>query len=308
MSVSLFLNYGGRVSWYKGDAGHSKIAFDVMLDTGIHTYTINPDRSNPINITETLFVDSKSKGQPAWHSDGERLLLQVLNPGLEIDKYTHPSFGFGNSLYLLDVNSKQTIRLVNTPNNHALLHPHYSDTGTLLIYSYRTPTGLKWPWLNGITPGGENPWVGWSVAINSQHYKPNGPGFYETHQVKDGRVIYSYTDVPGGFVDEVYSLHLFDRRPKQITNTADSWTEHGIYSSNGDFAYMSSFYDSGQSYPGSDPNNLTTELFVNDKRVTFFNDSSPHIVSDFSWNREGTQIIAQVVPKDQQPQLWMVNL
>jgi Tol biopolymer transport system component len=243
------------------------------------------------------------------------------------------SWGIDNDLWIIKLDGTGAQRVFTTQAGQAALHPHFSDDGHTLIFSEREPTGHK---LRGLArligPGGENPWDGWRIHIadfdisksgaamlsNNRTIQPNGGGFYETHEIRDGRIVYSHTDGGRPYVANVYTAKLDGSGERALTHGDGSWNEHGSYSPDGKrFTFMSSRFDSSWHYPGSKAKDLRTELYMETNggdpvQITHMNDQlgKPVVVSDYDWNGSSTQIVMQVAALGSKaaPQIWLLTI
>jgi Tol biopolymer transport system component len=332
----LITDSGGRLSWYQGSK-HQLIAFDAVSDDrtkNSEVYTMNPDGSGRRCVTCDAPVPKGFVGQPAWHPDGEHIVIQVENKNSAHKYFNHMSWGVDNDLWLIkrDGSGAQKIWEL-TRSGQAALHPQFSDDGSLLMFAERSPTGKVIPGMRALTPGGENQWEGWRLHIasvnvnadgpkvlsNHRNLAPNGSGFYESHQITDdGRAVFSFT--PGGraYVDDIYSARLDGSDVKNLTNSPTSWDELGHYSPQGDFAFISSRFDRALIFPRARPTQLRSELFVQKRgagapvQMTDMNarKGRPMVVSDFDWDREGKRIAFQVAALDLtvKPEIWMIDV
>jgi Tol biopolymer transport system component len=338
-TVVRFLPRGGRVDWYKG-AAHSLIAYDAIVDdTRVNTelFTIEPDGSDQRCVTCDAPIPKGFVGQPAWHPDGEFLVIQAENENSQHRLYNHMAWGINNDLWLIKRDGTSAERIWRTPLNNAALHPHFSEDGTKLIFAERIATNRPIIGLRRITPGGENPWAGWQIHIadfnpaaegeakltNHRTLTPNGSGFYEIHDLTaEGQIEYSFT--PGGeaYVDDTYTSNVDGTDVRNLINSPDTWDEHGTYSpSERTLAFVSSRMDRSWRAPRSRANTLRTELFTKDPagtvtQITAINQNGDpnqrYLVSDFSWDREGRRIVFQVATLNADglplsPELWMVT-
>lgn len=160
-TVARFMPRGGRVDWYKGDA-HSLIAYDAIVDdarVNTEVYTVEPDGSGQQCVTCDAPIPKGFIGQPAWHPDGEYLVIQAENENSQHRLYNHMAWGINNDLWLIKRDGTSAERIWRSPLNHAALHPHFSEDGSRLIFAERIATNRPIIGLRRITPGGENPWV-----------------------------------------------------------------------------------------------------------------------------------------------------
>jgi Tol biopolymer transport system component len=327
----LLTNDGGRVSWYQGDR-HDLIAFDAVVDKktqNTELFVISPDGSGRRCVSCNAGTPKGFVGQPSWHPDGEHLVIQVENRNSDHKFYNHMSWGIDSDLWLITRDGKRAQKIWETPKLSAALHPHFSPDGRMLVWSERVPTGKK---LRGMivrqmAPGGENQWTGWRIHIanvdvqnaklsNHRTITPNGEGFYETHGIRNGRLLYSATKDGANYVDDVYEVSLDGGNPTNLTNSPDTWDEHGQYSAKGDLAFISSRVDKSLKFPGARPANLRTELFVRQngtvRQITNMNQRKGKkiAVSDYDWDRDGRRIAFQVASLDASsaPEIWMVTV
>jgi hypothetical protein len=336
-SIELFIAKGGRVDWYKGNT-HELIAYDAISNDilkNTEVYIVKPDGSGKQCITCDSVIPKGFVGQPAWHPDGEHLIIQVENSNSKHRVMEHVSFGINNDLWIIKKDGTGAKRIWTTDLNHAALHPHFSHDGTKLIFAERIPTGVKIPGMGERTPGGENHWDGWQVKIanfdieameiiNSTAIKPNGDGFYETNDFYNcEEFTYSFTSNGQPYVDDIYSIKIDGTNVVHIINSPSTWEEHGTYSpaGTGDFVFLSSRFDQTWTAPSSKPDTLALELFLKKIngdiiQLTEMNKNADlntrYLVSDYDWDKEGERIVIQVAPvnketgKSDSPQIWMI--
>ncbi|HSB61964.1 MAG TPA: hypothetical protein VLI67_09605 [Vicinamibacteria bacterium] len=335
-----FIENAGRVDWYRGQA-HELIAYDSIADEkskDLEVYTAAADASGRRCVTcEAGAISKGFVGQPAWHPDGEHIVIQAENGNSEHRFYSHVSFGIDNDLWLIRRDGSEAQRIWTSKDKHGALHPHFSEDGRKLIFAERVPTGEKIHrlLLRRLAPGGENQWTGWRIHVadvdlsrksegilsNHRTMEPNGPGFYETHGfAPDGGITYSFT--PGGeaYVADSYRADLDGSHVRNLTDgdAPGTWNEHAQYSPDGSrLAFISSRMDRSLRFPKSRPKDLRTELFVRlrggpARQVTDMNGrlNGKVVVSDFDWDRRGRRIVYQVACLDgsRDPALWMIGL
>jgi hypothetical protein len=94
-------------------------------------------------------------GQPLVHPSGRLLLFQGLThtaPLRPRSDYYHPSWGFNNDFYLLDLESGNVKIAVDCSVEfgkgfgNACLHPQFSQDGTRLLFASRKRHGVVNPW------------------------------------------------------------------------------------------------------------------------------------------------------------------
>ena len=337
-SIELFIAKGGRVDWHKGSA-HELITYDSISNTilkNTEVYTVKPDGSDKQCITCDSEIPKGFVGQPAWHPNGEHIIIQVENSNSQHRVMEHVSFGFNNDLWIIKKDGTGAKRIWTTELNHAALHPHFSHDGTKLIFAERIPTGVRIPGVGNRTPGGENHWDGWQIRIadfnpenmeitKSIAIKPNGNGFYETNDFyNDEEFTYSFTPNGQPYVDDIYSIKTDGTKVVHIINSPTTWEEHGTFSpaGTGDFVFLSSRFDSTWKAPTSKPDTLALELFLKKTngdiiQLTEMNKNADsnirYLVSDYDWDKDGKRIVIQIASvnkktgKPNTAQIWMIE-
>lgn len=325
---------GGRVAWYQGGK-HDLIVYDAVSDDkrkDTELYVMNPDGSGRRCITCGSSIPKGFVGNPDWHPDGDHIIIQVENKSSGHRLYNHMSWGFDNDLWLIRKDGTGARKIWATPAGYAALHSHFNQDGTMLVFAERAPTGKVIPAFRALTPGGENPWIGWRIQLakvdvkaadanilsNHRILTPNGEGFYETHGfTQEGHLIYSHTAAGHGYVDDIFIANLDGSGVKNLTNSPSTWDEHGLFSSRGDFSFISSRSDPSLQFPKSRAPELRTELFVQKKggppvQVTDMNARKGKriAVSDYDWDRDGKRIVFQVAVLDGSvnPEIWMIDI
>ena len=327
------------MDWYKGEK-HELIAYDTITDLvtrNTEVYTINPNGSGKSCVTCATDIPKGFVGQPAWHPNGEYLVVQAENANSKHTLFNHLSWGINNDLWLVKRDGTEAELIWSSPLNHASLHPHFNKDGTKLMFSERIATGRSILGLRRITPGGENQWDGWQIHVADFDINKAGKeklsnhrilfggtgGFYETHEfMDDGRIVYSHTPQGAAYVDDVYVVNLDGTDNQNLINSSKTWDEHGLYSPSGkSLAFISSRADPSWVAPKSKATTLTTELYLKNAegeitQVTDVNNSGDpdkrYLVSDYDWDKDGLRIVFQVAPIDKKtgpdlPQLWMLE-
>jgi hypothetical protein len=312
---------GGRVSWYKGNAAHSLIAFDAANPPGqlnSDVFTITPDRTNLRCVTCSSPIPDGFVGQPVWHPNGQHLALQAESPHSRHSFYNSVLWGFDNDIWFIRRDGAGAEKIWATPKGWAVLHPQFSRDGTTLMFGERV-------WDSGNT----DPFDNWRIRIvdfditktgpaklsNHRVIQPSGPGFYEPHEfAPGGRLLYSHAAPGRRIVDDIHIAMLDGTSPINLTGDPSSWDEHGHLSPANPFllAFMSSRFDPTPPTEKS----LRTELYLGvvggtPLRITQFNQTPDDlaIVKDLDWDRTGTQI-AFLVSSNRftAPQIWIVSL
>jgi hypothetical protein len=340
-SIRLVTPSGGRLDWYKGGK-HGLIAYDAVVNArnrNTEVFTMRADGSAVTCVTCRTRLPKGFTGQPAWHPDGEHLIVQAENANSSHGLFNHMAWGINNDLWLVSRDGIRAERIWRSPKNHGALHPHFDNSGRRVIFAERVATGkvIGGPRLKRMGAGGENPWAGWRIhiaevdlsrrgeAILSNHrlLLDSRPGFYETHGFAgDDRIVFSHTADGRNYVDDIFVARADGSGLRALVRSPGTWDEHGSFSPSGrTLAFISSRADPDWRFPGSNARSLRTELFLRSGRrflqVTDFNrlrdPSQRYLVSDFSWGRAGRRIAAQVAPVTEQlritpsPEIWMIT-
>ncbi len=305
---------GGRVDWC---AANNLIAFDRVTGSSTsEVYVIRPDGSGERCVTCNVpGLPQGIRGQPAWHPGGEFLVIQVQGKYYSRNRFEFVSWGIHNDLWLIAANGQWAQRLIETPYLGAALHPHFSDTGDRLFWSVRESTGkmirqrlfLK-------TPGKENPWDGWHLAIANfkrdltgeaklTHrialYRGEG-GFFESHALRADVIWFSHTKNGRPFVDDIYRARSDGRQRVNITRSPGTWEEHGEPSPNGSLVTFNSSRSFDWKNPPDTAKTLRLELWARQTstgdifRLTDFNKQRTAnrrvLTSDYAWSPSGREI------------------
>lgn len=330
---------GGRVDWFKGKK-HNLIVFDSVTDVSSKNtdlFVMRPNGEEKKNITAGSIIPRGFIGQPAWHPNGEHIVLQAESCNSKHRLLSHMAWGINNDLWLIRKDGTEAQRIWPSPLNHATLHAHFNNDGTKIVFSQRTATGKSWRWIRllDLGAGGENHWDGWSIHLanfdinkagrdmlsNHRMLSPNGPGFYETHGFTDtGKLVYSFTPSGQAYVDDIYVCDEDGTNVTQLIDSSDTWDEHGAFAPSGEsLAFISSRGDRDWRAPKSKARTLRTELYLKRKggiiQLTNFNIDKENkrrfIVSDYDWDASGKNIIFQVAPfvgdRAESPELWMLR-
>lgn len=335
-SIKRITDHGGRLDWYHGPE-HELIVFDGLTPGGSDVFTMNPDGSNRLCITCMLELPKGFKGQPAWHPDGEHIIIQAESEHSSHGLFNHMAWGINADLWIIDRAGTMAERVWRSPENHGALHAHFDKSGTKLVFSERRATGVVASRLTRkMGAGGENHWAGWSVHLadvdlsksgeailsNHQNVFENRPGFYETHGFRpNGDIVFSYTRNGRPFVDDIYVAAPTDNRWKPLVKSPKTWDEHAQFSPSGQsMAFISSRVNSDWKAPKSRANTLQTELYLHTQsgkteQLTRFNAVRDRriLVSDFAWDQTGNRIAFQVAPmakgllRPPSPEIWVME-
>ena len=305
---------GGRVDWC---AANNLIAFDRM--TGADTsevYVVSPNGSEERCVTCNIpGLPNGIRGQPAWHPSGKFLAIQVQGKFYKGSRFEFVSWGIHNDLWLIAANGKWAQRLVEAEYLGASLHPHFSDDGDRLFWSVRESTGKKIRQrLFHKTPGRENPWDGWHLAIANfkrdasgkaklanhiELYRGEG-GFFESHALREDVIWFSHTKDGRPLVDDIYHARGDGTRRVNITKSPGTWEEHGERSPYGSLITFNSSRSFDWKNPPDTARTLRLELWARQMttgdilRLTDFNkkrtDSGRVLTSDYAWSPSGREI------------------
>jgi hypothetical protein len=306
--------HGGRVDWC---AANNLIAFDRMTGKdNSEVFVIRPDGSGERCVTcNTPNLPKGIRGQPAWHPEGRFLVIQVQGKFYKASRFEFVAWGIHNDLWLVAADGSWAQRLLETDYLGASLHPHFSDTGDRLFWSVRESTGTKIPQrLFPKTPGMENPWDGWHLAIANfkrdatgkarltdrvDLYRGQG-GFFESHALKKNLIWYSHTAGGRPFVDDIFRAHLDGSRRVNITGSPGTWEEHGEPSPDGHLVTFNSSRNFDWKHPPDNAGSLRLELWARQTstgkayRLTDFNKQAAGrarvLTSDYAWSPSGDEI------------------
>lgn len=173
-------------------------------------------------------------GQPLVHPSGRLLLFQGLThtaPLKPRSAYYHPSWGFNNDFYVLDLETRTTTlvldcsRLLGEGFGNACLHPQFTPDGTRLLFATRERHGIV------------NPWQWWTPMVAEfdatvprvksarEVFPRRKEAFYETHQIfDDGSFVYSFG--PGAYPRGAYRFTPRKKIEPLYVSTDGDWVEH----------------------------------------------------------------------------------
>jgi hypothetical protein len=305
---------GGRVDWC---ASNNLIAFDRMTGAdSSEVFVIRPDGSAERCITCNVpGLPVGIRGQPAWHPSGDFLVIQVQGKFYEGSRFEFVSWGIHNDLWLVAANGQWAQKLIEADYLGASLHPHFSDTGDRLFWAMRRSTGKKIRQrLFHQTPGRENPWDGWHLAVADFERDSSGKakltnridlyrgegGFFESHALRSDVIWFSHTRSGRPFVDDVYRARRDGTGRVNITNAPGTWEEHGEPSPGGSLVTFNSSRSFDWKHPPDTAKTLRLELWArqagtgNILRLTNFNrqraDRARVLTSDYAWSPSGREI------------------
>jgi len=305
---------GGRVDWCPTT---NLIAFDRMTgDKSSEVYVIRPDGSGERCVTcNTPGLPEGIRGQPAWHPGGKFLVIQVQGKFYTNSRFEFVSWGIHNDLWLVAADGSWARRLVEAEYLGASLHPHFANTGDRLFWSVRKPTGKQIRQrLFDKTPGRENPWDGWHLAIADFRGTPAGKpeltnrmdlyraagGFFESHALIDDEIWFSHTQDGRPMVDDIYRARSDGSQQFNITRSPGTWEEHGKPSPGGSLLAFNSSRGFDWKHPPDTARTLRLELWArrsdsgNIFRLTAYNarlaGRGRVLTSDYAWSPTGREI------------------
>jgi hypothetical protein len=306
--------HGGRVDWC---ASNNLIAFDRMTGTdSSEVFVIRPDGSGERCITCNMPDLPKGiRGQPAWHPSGKFLVIQAQGRFYNGGHFEFVSWGIHNDLWLIAADGKWAQRLIETEYLGASLHPHFSDAGDRLFWTVRESTGKKIRQRLFLkTPGKENPWDGWYLAVAAfkrdvsgkaklinriDLYRGEG-GFFESHALRSGVIWFSHTKNGRPLVDDIYRARRDGTGRVNITKSPTTWEEHGEPSPTGALVTFNSSRGFDWKNPPDTAKTLRLELWARNTRtgnifrLTDFNKQLANrervLTSDYAWSPSGREI------------------
>ena len=173
-------------------------------------------------------------GQPLVHPSGQHLLFQGLThtaPLKPRSPYYHPSWGFNNDFYILNLETRATTlvldcsRLLGEGFGNACLHPQFSPDGGKILFASRERHGIVNPWEWWTPMIAEFDTATLRVASPSVVFPRRREAFYETHQLlEDGSVVYSFG--PGAYPQGTYRLTPGKKVEALYASTDGDWVEH----------------------------------------------------------------------------------
>jgi hypothetical protein len=302
VGYTLISQNAGRVTLYRGEADHEKIAYDArtqwmeitpgVYDSRQDLYLMETDGSgvrcltcgiDSINQREQDILDQRALdgddrpgfffGQPEWHPDAIHLIFQVENLNAQHNFASFVSFGQDNELWILNTQTLEAepILLHTLPGN-AYLHPRFSDSGETLIFSARNAGGSYgniWDhWYIGVadfdvTAAPEN------MLSNIRFIQPGGRGFYETTgflEDSETEISYSFTKYEDGqvrpYTDGGYISDIQGTHHTEVSRVPERWDEKPRYSPSGENIVIMSNRLQTDWVPEDLAVNMFTELFI----------------------------------------------
>ena len=260
-------------------------------------------------------------GQPLAHPSGKALLFQGLThtaPLKPRSPYYHPSWGFNNDFYLLDLlygthdfESRKARIVIDCSGEfgqgfgNACLHPQFTRDGTKLLFASRERHGVVNPW-EWWTPVAADFDITTRQASNLVKILPRVKhAFYETHQFfDDGSFVFSFG--PGKYPQGAYRFTPGKGTSRIYTPRNGDWVEHAHVLPDGRVVLNSS---NGLWNPSDGVRVLKMELHeLDDQQVTRLTNFG-QVTSDFSCHAEFCVVqVADLSNPQTQPRLYKVDL
>ena len=298
----------------------NRIAFDRRTRAGVsEVWTVDPTGKDEQCLTCNVAGLPKGlRGHPSWHPSCRWLVIQVSNRNAKGGRYEQLAWGIHHDLWAIAADGAWAEPLVSVGPLGASLAPRLSRDGTRLAWSVRRPTGRRIPQKAGVrTPGAENPWEGWHLAIAKieigRSGRPRlgphttlfqgapGGGFYEAEALVGDTLWFSHTPRAAPYVDDVYQVKLTGGQPVNVTNSPGIWDEHAKPSPLGKLVAFNSSAASEWRHPPDLVSSLRLELFVLDRKGRRFRISGlgdqlaaegggRAVAGEFAWGPGGKQI------------------
>jgi Tol biopolymer transport system component len=196
--VALVLLFSALPTWATFPGRNGKIVFSSNTNGSWQLYTINPDGTDMVQITNlppTGGVNQPGLGQPAFSPDGTRIVFSY-----------GPFDNNGNplpDLYVINVDGTGLTRLTNDARSSS---PRWSPDGTMIVFA-RTSTRTGANTIVTMHADG----TGAPVTLTSDIWDSYGPVY-----TPDGRHIVNYSQ-NGGFVAAVWTMHANGANQMRLT-------------------------------------------------------------------------------------------
>jgi Tol biopolymer transport system component len=262
ISDNIIKKDGYRVSWSKN---LDIILFDKMQsDEFYDIYTMNPDGSNEICLTNNSNFLKGHKGCGDWHPSGDYIVFTSQKdeyfgsniPVLKnlLSKLAVPGEGINCDLWVMNKEGSKSWPLTNLPTKTRLLdkqpytgvlHPHFSNDGSKLFWSERIAGGEQWgEWVLRVADfkiKNDTPLIENIVT----HQPGNIPCFYESHGFSpdDKKIIFSGNLEENQHVNhlDIYTYDLESLELLKLTDSSSEWDEHAHFTMDGErIIWMSS--------------------------------------------------------------------
>jgi len=275
---TIVFDAGGGLDWC---AANNRIAFDRGTRSGVsEVHTIDPFGQDERCVTcAARGLPAGLRGNPSWHPSCRWLAIQVSNSFAKGGRYEQLAWGIHHDLWAVAADGSWAEPLVRTAPLGASLAPQISREGTQLAWSARQPTGRKLPQKAGQrTPGAENPWDGWQIAVaklettsggrpklgaRTNHFRGEpGGGRFEADALAGDVLYYSRSGRGAPYVDDIYRVKLPGGAPENLTRSPGVWDQGAKPSPDGQVVAYVSSAASDWRHPPDGPNSLRLELFA----------------------------------------------
>jgi Tol biopolymer transport system component len=245
---------GGRVDWHPTD--NTLVALDLPGPDGFHdVYTLRIDGSELRCLTcDVPGLPQRQNGNPEWHPSGRYIVFQSEEPehyNMNDRWFTYPGIGGHANLWAVSIKDGKVYKLTDyrpfmslsdrgsLGAAHAVLHPHFNDDGTKLVWTMRY----------GDVP---RTWGKWKIVmadfiVDDQGprlenvrdvYKPGPPGwFVECMGFRPGKndVLALNGNIEGQdqYGMDIYQFNWRTQEIQNLTKTPTLWEEDLVYTKDG---------------------------------------------------------------------------
>jgi Tol biopolymer transport system component len=332
VEITPIVNFGKSLDWCPANdmMALGRMGRDFYYDV----YIMNPDGTGLTCLTDAVDCPQKHNGNPAWHPSGEYIIFTAENgdvQGAAYDKVAIPGRGVNCNLWVVNREGFAVWQLTDYETSYSnpkgVLHPQVTHDGTHVFWAERLSNSEGTPW-------GE-----WALVVadfiidergpHLEHEKVYQPGkshrFYESHafSLDDEKILFcgnvEKDQLESGI--DICEMDLSTGSLTKLTDSFSDWDEHAHYSPDGSkIAWMSSTgldvtigFEDLKTHQW--PQKLKTELWIMDadgshkEQVTHFNQPKHEhhiegevIVSDSTWNPDGSSIAATIAIKKGLPE------
>lgn len=304
---SVISEEGGRVSWSHTE---NVILFDKESSDGfLDVYKMSVDGSNLINLTQGRANLSEHNGQPTAHPIENFIIFQSgnsdygqLGTAAQHNYLTNPGIGLNNDFWVTNYSGTSFWKIYSTGRGEGLLHPHFSDDGTKMVWA---ETRIPWSFGQG-QPGF------WQIKIadfnvvngvpslsNIDSIQPGNLQLYETNDLSaDGNIILFSGIINSNdyFQMEIFSYNISTGAFLQLTND-NNWDEFAVFSPNETQIIFASSKDIDQQAGNGKPIKDYWKINLDGtgrERLTWLNPPNEPVfgnASDFDWSPDHKSIV-----------------
>ncbi len=316
---TIVFDAGGQLDWCHAN---NRIAFDRSARSGVSdVWTIDPFGQDERCLTcDIRGLPPGLRGNPSWHPSCQWLVIQVANSHAKGGRYEQLAWGIDHDLWAIAADGSWAQPLVSVGSLGASLGPQISRDGTRLVWSVRRSTGRRIPQKAGQrTPGAEDPWEGWHLAIakieRGRSGRPQlaastalfqgapGGGRFEADALVGDTLWFSRSARGAPYVDDIYRVNLTGGAPENLTRSPGVWDSGAKPSPDGlTVAYVSSAA-SDWHHPPDLASSLRLELFALGRgggrsRISSLNNALASegagdgraVAGDHAWGPKGKEI------------------